>query len=195
MDSRDLGMLWSLRDSIQPKKKQKLAEAYPPYFSFYLAPMPLAGVYKLVWFGPYTRFTLFSFLSALIVFHPQLSFIPFIYLPLSFVNLSICTSIIMLRFVHTRLFFLGQLVRTTYTRTRNRSRLGYRRFNMLHHLFLNSLSPARTCITYIIPMHHSLSRTILYHRYSYMLSWTIIYYNIHVAVWAGNTRWICEIHG
>ena len=43
----------------------------------------------------------------------------------------------MLRFIiHTyTLFFLGQLVRTTYTRNPNRSRLGYCRFNMLHHFF------------------------------------------------------------
>jgi hypothetical protein len=71
-DSRDLGMLWSLRDSLQhlPLQQQKKVGRglYPPHFSFsfYLAhTMPLAGVYKLVWFGPYTRFTSFFLFSLL----------------------------------------------------------------------------------------------------------------------------------
>lgn len=124
------------------KKVGRSLGLYPLHsFSFYLAhPIPLAGVYKLVWFGPYTRLTLFSFSPA--CFGCQLSFIP------SSVALvrqsSICTSIIMLRFIiHA---FLSWTTSTyTYTRTRNRSRLGYRRFAPSS--LLDDLSLARTVLS------------------------------------------------
>jgi len=65
---------------------------------------------------------------------------------------------------YIHVFFLGQPVRTRYTRTLNRSRLNAP----------SSLpSLARTCITYIIPMHRSIIHAFLDNfilQYSYMLS-------------------------
>ena len=151
MDSRDLGMLWNLRDSIQqlplqPKKKKKVGRGqvlYPPHFSFgfYMAhPMPLAGVYKLVWFGPYTRFALFSFsLCALVAFHLSYhSYLSFIFCcsRLPMFHLYIYNHVTI---YHTCIHAFLSWTTSTYHIHINsypQSRLGYRCFNTLYHLFL-----------------------------------------------------------
>jgi len=115
MDSRDLGMLWSMRDSIQlqPKKVGRGLGLFKPtslqlQLQVLLAwPTPCPLLAYINWFGPYTRFTLFFLCAS---YHSYLSFIFRRFRP-------ICTSIIMLRFMYIHAFFLGQLVRTTYFRT------------------------------------------------------------------------------
>jgi hypothetical protein len=152
--------------------KKKLAEAYTHLASASAStwPTPFPSLAYINWFGlarihDLLFFSLFSLWLSSVCYHSSSS------VALAFQS-SICTSIIMLRFIIRTytLCFLGQLVRTTYTRTCNRSRLDYRRFNMLH------ISPF-PLPALVLPISfqctvrsYTLSRTILYYRYSYMLS-------------------------
>ena len=119
--------------------------------------MPLASVYNLVWFGSYTRFNLFSFsLGALVVFHLQVNIHTFhLFFGRSRCQSSICTSIILLRFIiRTYTPFLSWTTSTYHIHSYPQS-LSFL-LSSLHHLFLNALSFAPTCITYIIPMYRSI---------------------------------------
>ena len=155
MDSRDLGMLWSLRDCTKQKKVSRGLGLYLTSTSASTWPTPCPSLaHKLVCYGSYTRFTPFSLSCALVVFHLIYhSCISFIFRRsrFSIFHLYIYNNHVTVHHTYIHALLSWTTSTYTYTRTRNRSRL-LTCFN----IFLNALSVACTCITYIIPMHRSI---------------------------------------
>jgi len=175
-------------------KKQKLADtqAYTHPTSASTWPTPFRSPAYINWFGltPIHDF-LFFFVSVLCFgcVPPLLSFIAFIISSALNCQSSICTSIIMLRFIIcTYTLFLSWTTSTYHIHSYPQSF-----WSLLSSLPLSLPQRPFFCphlyylYHYNTPFDHTRFPGQFYIRYSYMLSWTIVYYNVHLAVWAGNT--------
>lgn len=181
MDSRDLGMLWSLLDSIQQyplQQKKRLAEAqaytHLTSVSVSIWPTPCPSLAYINWFGLAHIHDLlfFLFLCALVVFHPQ------IYSYLSFIFRRSCLSIFHMYIYnhvtvhHLRTYTIFLSWTSTYHMHSYPQSLSSRLSSLQHAPSSLFLLPAL-----VLPISsqctvrsYTLSRTILYYRYSYMLS-------------------------